>query len=341
MAETRMGSKKQKSETTYNKEMAQVQPNWGGMDDNLLQHVFRFLPTKDLIHSATLVCHNWKLACWEFLFWKDHETLDISSLRTLLGPRKPLLKGLKYVMKLDTKEGCCPVRIRNIIFSTHLDMKFYHLAFVAKRSPKLRTLVLPGACDITMDLISTIIKKNWGELEELSLGPLAHDCSDRFFQRISNCKNLTRLHIFGSPLSSTASRTHFILDENNASIIAEHLLQLRVFNIDGTKLHKFGVETLLSECKNLTELNLRHCRGVVDPPISFLILTPKMKLLRKTLTVKIKSGSVKNCTKTWFTCSSGDSSLCTAEELVNQLWTGDVEEIVRFKLQIFTKLNLI
>ncbi|EOY12378.1 Uncharacterized protein TCM_030897 [Theobroma cacao] len=240
---------------------------------------------------------------------------------------KQIQRGLNYVMKWDTKEGCCPVRIRNIIFSTRMNMKYYHLAFVAERSPKLGKQELPEACDITVDRVSRIIQKNWGELEELSLGPLAHDCSDRFFQRISNCKNLTKLHIFASPLSSTASRLHFILDENNASIIAEHLLQLRVLNIDGTKLHKFGVETLLSECKNLAELNLRLCRGVVDPPISFLIITPTMKLLQKIMTVEIKSDRMKNCTKTWFTYSSADRSLYTAEELVNQLWTGDVEEI--------------
>ncbi|KAK6269657.1 hypothetical protein POUND7_006762, partial [Theobroma cacao] len=239
----------------------------------------------------------------------------------------PLLQGLNYVMKWDTKEGCCPVRIRNIIFSTRMNMKYYHLAFVAERSPKLGKQELPEACDITVDRVSRIIQKNWGELEELSLGPLAHDCSDRFFQRISNCKNLTKLHIFASPLSSTASRLHFILDENNASIIAEHLLQLRLLNIDGTKLHKFGVETLLSKCKNLAELNLRLCRGVVDPPTSFLIITPTMKLLQKIMTVEIKSDRMKNCTKTWFTYSSADRSLYTAEELVNQLWTGDVEEI--------------
>ena len=186
---------------------------------------------------------------------------------------------------------------------------------------------------MTLERITRIIQK-WKELEELSIGPIKHNCSDRFFRTVGNsCKNLTRLHIFGSfSLEVKSSCDYVILDENNASIIAENLPKLRVFSIDEANVHKSGVWTLLSESKNLVELSLKQCCGIVDPPISAIIGMLKMKYLENDITVEIIRSCcrVKNCLKKWSIASSAaeDHMISyTTQELVNQLWTGDVVEI--------------
>ncbi|PON86357.1 hypothetical protein TorRG33x02_179230 [Trema orientale] len=124
-----------------------------------------------------MVCREWRLACWDSLFWKDEETLDFTNLKTLLRlashpfhrssdyPRR-LLRGLKCVMNppaLDLTQRC--LTTTTIIFPS--DMYFggnYELTRVARRSPNLKRLMLPDAYNLEKSL--TVALKMWKDLME-------------------------------------------------------------------------------------------------------------------------------------------------------------------------------
>ncbi|XVF70659.1 hypothetical protein PTKIN_Ptkin11bG0180000 [Pterospermum kingtungense] len=336
MARTRYGNKriKLKKSTTADKEIiiSEAKSGWGDLDNDLLQQIFVLLPFSDLITSVSLVCRYWKLAAGT-VFWKDCETLDLSSLE-ILGLAssyefpyvdKNKFEALKFLLNRETMEhhGRC---VRNIIFGPTMSLNKKHLDFIAERTPKLKKLMLPESHDLTSKAILRFIQK-WSELEDLSVGPLEHKASDGFIRTLgSSCKNLTRLHILGSsPMKLRILLSlFFTLDENKASIIAENLPKLSVFSIDDTKLHKSGVLVLLSKSKNLVELNLKECRGMVDPTASWEILFSRHEFLE----ISKSCFRLKNCQKWSFASSEAQDTISySTQELVNQLWTGNVTEI--------------
>ncbi|KAL4324129.1 hypothetical protein GQ457_11G012710 [Hibiscus cannabinus] len=307
----------------------EVESSWGQLDYDILRQILVLLPVEDLLRSVSLVCCYWRSVVGAVLFWKDYETLDFTPLNPLFEQHSDqrLFQALESVMNWNTiqhHQRC----INNIVFAPLMHLKHTHLALVAQRSQKLKTLMFPDSYDINVKELTSIIQK-WSELEELSIGPLDHSYTDRLFRKMGTvCKNLTKLHIFGS--FSKATKPSFLLDENNAWIIAANLVQLRVFNIDETKLCKSGVWTVLSESNNLTELNLKLCIGIVDPPISFIILIPTIKYLEDPISVEIKRVKTNKCMKLWSVDSSDDSHriiTSSTDELVNQLWSGHVIEL--------------
>lgn len=92
--------------------------------------------------SLQFVIHGCYRTCWDFLFWKDDSTLDLSKYNCLLDIRmRPVERYPKLF--LDTL-GCmmsgCHVakdiasrRITKIVFSRFLNMEDKHLIYVAKR----------------------------------------------------------------------------------------------------------------------------------------------------------------------------------------------------------------
>ncbi|KAK8542654.1 hypothetical protein V6N13_136791 [Hibiscus sabdariffa] len=312
----------------------EVESSWGQLHYDLLRQILVLLPVEDLLRSVSLVCRNWRSVTGVVLFWKDYETLDLTPLNPLfkhhsdhgLELDQRLFQALESVMNWKTiqhHQRC----IKNIIFAPLMHLKHTHLALVAQSSRKLKTLMVPDSYDIDVKELTSIIQK-WRELEELSIGPLDHSYTDRLFRKMGTvCKNLTKLHIFGS--LSMATKPSFVLNENNAWIIAANLVQLRVFNIDKAKLWKSGVWTVLSQSNNLTGLNLKLCFGIVDPPISIIILTPTIKYMEDPISVEIKRVKTNKCMKLWSIDSSDDRTIVTysTDELVNQLWSGHVAEL--------------
>ncbi|XVF70651.1 hypothetical protein PTKIN_Ptkin11bG0179200 [Pterospermum kingtungense] len=276
--------------------------------------------------SISLVCRHWKLAAGAALFWKDYETLDLSPLQThdLLSayeyPRvdKCIYKALEFVLNSETMEhhgGC----IRNVLFARWTYLKDSHLDFLAERSPKLKRLMLPQSLQLTLNGVSTIIQK-WRELEELTIGPIEHQGSHIFVQTLgSSCKNLTRLHITGSTdMEHKLSGKFFMLDEKSASTIAENLPKLSVFSMDEAYLYKSGVLILLSETKNLVELNLKYCDCMADPETAS---RKGSSTLADNVVLESCCSRLKNSEKWSITLSTTDHSLIyTAQGLVNHLW---------------------
>ncbi|OMO54900.1 hypothetical protein CCACVL1_27484 [Corchorus capsularis] len=189
----------------YKKKRVKSEACWGDLDVNVLHRILELIPAEELFSSASLVCRQWRSICWEILFWNDHETLELSTLKHLVGgyyasynyPRK-LTKALECVMNWALKmeaQRC----IRSIVFASFMYVKVTDLAFVASRSPRLRRLILPDTHSIKdVNEIAKIIQK-WREVEEVSLGPILNNRTDHLFRRIGNdCKHLTKLHIFGA-----------------------------------------------------------------------------------------------------------------------------------------------
>ncbi|GMJ11516.1 SKP1/ASK-Interacting protein 18, F-BOX WITH WD-40 2 [Hibiscus trionum] len=316
----------------------EFQSSWGHLPYDLLRHIFVLLPAEDLLRSVSFICRYWRSVTGVVLFWKDNETLDFTPLNIFFKQHSDhgleldqhLSQALESVMNWETiqhRRRC----IKNIIFAPFMHLKHTHLALIAQRSRKLKTLMLPDSYDINVKELTGIIQ-NWRKLEELSIGPLDHCYTDRLFRKLGTyCKNLTKLHLFGS----FSTKRRFLLDESNAWIIAGNLVQLRVFNIDDANLCKSGVWILLSECTNLMELNLKLCSGIVDPPISFFILIPTLKYLEDPISVEIKRVKTNHCRKLWSVDSSSSSfhhhddgriTTFSTDELVNQLWSGYVIE---------------
>ncbi|XVF70656.1 hypothetical protein PTKIN_Ptkin11bG0179700 [Pterospermum kingtungense] len=296
MATTMYGPKRiklNKSSSTADKEIivSEAKTGWGDLDYNLLQQILGLLPVSDLMGLVSFVCLHWKLAAAAVLFWKNYETLDLSPLEILRA------------------------------------VSSYEFPYVDKnRSPKLKKLTLPESYYLNSKDILRLIQK-WSELEDLSVGPLEHKGSSGFIRTLgSSCKNLTRLHILGSsPMKLRILLSlFFTLDENKAWIIAENLPKLSVFSIDDAKLDEFGVLVLLSKCKNLVELNFKDCRGIVDPSVSGEIRSSR----RGFLDISESCFRLKDSQK-WSIASSeaDDTKSYSTQELVNQLWTGDVIEI--------------
>ncbi|OMO68967.1 hypothetical protein CCACVL1_19736 [Corchorus capsularis] len=306
MVKTRMGlgSKKKK---------LKCYSYWGELEGNLLQKVFELVPAEDLMTSVSLVCRQWRSACWEIMFWKDHETLELGTLKRLVGCEienlnysRKLLEALtcmmNWVPKMDSQSQRC---VKSIIFSSCMYVRHVHLSFVARRSPKLRRLILPDTDDIKVRNISKAIKL-WGQLEEVRLGPICRYNMGHLFRTIgTNCNKFKKLGIFGA-----FSMKKFVLNEHGASMIAKYLHQLIEFSIDRTCITKSGVKTLLSRCKNLQEFSLKRCCRMVHPS--------KLRTTNKT-SIKITRSQVLNdCTKYWFIDTV--STHMSIEELVTHMW---------------------
>ncbi|XVF70660.1 hypothetical protein PTKIN_Ptkin11bG0180100 [Pterospermum kingtungense] len=336
MARTRHGNKRiklNKSSTVDKEIISEAKTGWGDLYYDLLQQILGLLPVSDLMGTISLVCCHWKSAAWAVLFWKDCETLDLSPLETLGAISscefpyvdKNKSRAINFLVSRETveRQGRC---IRNIIFGPNMSLTKRHLALLAERSPKLKKLILPESYYLTSKDVSRIIQK-WSELEDLSVGPLEHKGSNYFIRTLGNsCKNLTRLHILGSsPMKLRILLSlFFTLDENKAWIIAENLPKISVFSIDDTKLDEFGVLVLLSKCKNLVELNFKDCRGMVDPSVSGEIRSSR----REFLDISESCFRLKDSQK-WSIASSeaDDTNSYSTQELVNQLWTGNVTVI--------------
>ncbi|OMO54170.1 hypothetical protein COLO4_36569 [Corchorus olitorius] len=304
MVKTRMGlgSKKKK-----------LKSYWGELEGNVLQKIFELVPAEDLMTSVSLVCREWRSACWEIMFWKDHETLELSTLKRLVGCEienlnysRKLLEALKCMMnwvpKMDSGRRC----VKTIIFSSCMYVRYVHLSFVARRSPKLRRLILPDTDDIRVRKISKAIEL-WGELEEVRIGPICRYNTGHLFRTIgTNCNKFKKLGIFGA-----FCMKKFVLDEHGASMIANNLHQLIEFSIDRTFITKSGVKTLLSTCKNLQEFSLKRCCRMVHPS--------KLRTTNKISAKITRIQVVNDCTKYYWFIDTVSTHM-SIEELVTHMW---------------------
>ncbi|GLT27040.1 hypothetical protein SLA2020_020690 [Shorea laevis] len=265
---------------------------WGDLEGSLLLKIFKQLPREDLISSTWFVCRWWRSLSSAILFWKDESTLELrTDVKRLSRSRKTdpsqrLKEALKCVMDCfsrgSSSHNCAAVR--TILFPRPMVLLDMHINLVAKRSLKLRKLILPKAYTVTVPGLSRAIRK-WKELEELSIGPLNNLNAPSFFRVLGKtCRNLTIL-----TLSSycTGSRVYFRLDEINSLSLSRCVPQLSMLSMDQMPMFRSGVCIILQKCKNLEKLNLSQCgRMFYDYPS---IYGPGLgKLYGKEISVEIK-----------------------------------------------------
>lgn len=293
---------------------------WGKLDTNLLQKIFQLVAAEDLLSEVCLVCRSWRSACWEVLFWKNYETLELNNLKRLLGPRIPyrryperLLQSLICMMNPHALESqrCAT----NIEFPRHMYLCDQDLIFIAERSPRLKRLVLPDTQLLTASSF-TKAANIWRDLEEISFGPLLNLSGDQIIQEIGNmCKNLNTLCIHGM---YSMNFKNFKLDEYNSTVIAKSLPQLKVFRMDNALLYKNGIITILRKCKQLSELNFKCCNRVMDRQPCCRI---PVKILREGMSViEIYKKLEGNCNK-WSIGSL--KGLYSKRQLIDHLWQED------------------
>ena len=164
---------------------------------------------------------------------------------------------------------------------------FFFFQITFDRSPNLKRLVVPYTYNSEIGLSEAL--KMWKDLEELSIGAVYNDNILKTMRILGYyCKNLNTLSISGSSLFGK-KYYYFRLDEYNAKKIAKCLVQLKVFSIDNSAMHKDGIRTLLRESKQLVKLNMEHCRS-----IQYLITSNRQGIrVRKTVFSKDEPISVK------------------------------------------------
>ncbi|GLU23687.1 hypothetical protein SLE2022_396750 [Rubroshorea leprosula] len=265
---------------------------WGDLEGNLLLRIFKQLTREDLISATWFVCGWWRSVSSAILFWKDESTLELrTDVKRLsrsrnLDPSQRLKEALKCVMDCfpmsSSSHNCAPVR--TILFSRAMFLLDMHINLVAKKSPKLRKLILPKAYTVTVPGLCRAIRK-WEQLEELSIGPVRNLNAPSFFRVLGKtCRNLTIL-----TLSSycTDSSMYLRLDEINSLSLSRCVPQLRILSMDKMPIFRRGVCIILQKCKNLEKLNLSKCgRMFYDYPS---IYGPGLgKLYGKEISVEIR-----------------------------------------------------
>ncbi|EXC21504.1 F-box/LRR-repeat protein [Morus notabilis] len=142
-----MNSEKKRGNNISGEEEYHSRP-WADLDDNLLLDIFRRLSIKELFLVVSLVCRSWRSVCWDVLFWKDEETLDLTNLRPFLYPDFPkkswkitsnALKSAVDPAALDFNQRS----IKTIIFyRTSWSFPCHDFTFLAERSPGLKRLIM-------------------------------------------------------------------------------------------------------------------------------------------------------------------------------------------------------
>ncbi|GKV39550.1 hypothetical protein SLEP1_g47308 [Rubroshorea leprosula] len=133
--------------------MIESAAGWGDLEGSLLLKIFKQLPREDLISSTWFVCRWWRSFSSAILFWKEESTLELrTDVKRLSRSRKTdpsqrLKEALKCVMDCfprgSSSHNCAAVR--TILFPRPMVLLDMHINLVAKRSLKLRKLILPKA----------------------------------------------------------------------------------------------------------------------------------------------------------------------------------------------------
>ncbi|KAK4266793.1 hypothetical protein QN277_023667 [Acacia crassicarpa] len=213
--------------------------DWKDMDYEVLMRIFMTLNMVDFV-AASWVCSSWRKVCRDRVFW-NRRALDLTKWSPQLTQSSPrMIRFLKYALYLSGG------KIGSLIFSFRLPVRDGILINIARRSPNLRRLVLPGRhLQITEEGIIEAIQL-WGGLESITLTDSDIACT--FIEAIGNCcRNFFELKI----------TCNFSL--KIAQALVRHLPKLRRLSLQATRVNKDALVRAVTQLPALEDLNVSHC----------------------------------------------------------------------------------
>ncbi|KAI9110174.1 hypothetical protein K1719_019215 [Acacia pycnantha] len=213
--------------------------DWKDMDYEVLMRIFMTLNMVDFV-AVSWVCSSWGKVCRDHVFW-NRRVLDLTKWPPQLTQSSPrMIRFLKYALYLSGG------KIGSLIFNFRLPVKDRILINIARRSPNLRRLVLPGRhLQITEEGIKEAIQM-WRGLESITLTDSDIACT--FIEAIGNCcRNFFELKI----------TCHF--SSKIAQALVRHLPKLRRLSLQSTRVNKDALVRAVTQLPELEDLNVSHC----------------------------------------------------------------------------------
>ncbi|KAI9109846.1 hypothetical protein K1719_018887 [Acacia pycnantha] len=213
--------------------------DWKDMDYEVLMRIFMTLNMVDFV-AASWVCRSWRKVCRDHVFW-NRRVLDLTKWSPQLTHSSPrIIRFLKYALYLSGGT------IGSLIFNFRLPVKDGILINIARRSPNLRRLVLPGRhLQITEEGIKEAIQM-WRGLESITLTDSDIACT--FIEAIGNCCR----HFFELKITCNFSL-------KIAQALVRHLPKLRRLSLQSTRVNKDALVRAVTQLPALEDLNVSHC----------------------------------------------------------------------------------
>ncbi|XP_013743763.2 putative F-box protein At4g11580 isoform X2 [Brassica napus] len=231
---------------------------WENMDRDILVKIFEKLNVIDVTMGASRVCISWFLASHEKSLWK---TINLTNLQRVdfSHPRLPNSrvedeKVNEHVYRCNTVlfestkfSSTVPI---NLFFNYDTYLTDEDLIDAAQRMPNIRKLVLPRWCHLSENSYQFAFRQ-WKNLQTLIIDQRHTSLTWRHKIQASgeNCINLTNFKTLGC------------LNEVVVEEIVRCFPNLKKLSLRFCDIIDIGrVLPLITSLKNLTTLNLSHCR---------------------------------------------------------------------------------
>ncbi|KAL3380632.1 hypothetical protein AABB24_001006 [Solanum stoloniferum] len=225
---------------------------WDELSPELLASIFvRIVPPELMVKSVALVCRNWMEIvsgpyCWTEIDLEHWcRKCCIANRSHLIDPvvRKIVRRSRSTFRRLST------YRLGDVGFS-----------FAASRGRCLKTLQIP-MCEVT----DQVVEKHVRFLANLTFLDISYclKITEKGLKAFgTQCKSLTHLRrnmpLWELPTSVEASD----INDQEALIIAETMKGLQRLDFAFNRLSDTGIETILTQCKALTHLEIQGCWNV-------------------------------------------------------------------------------